>query len=151
MALCSVRTMQLKDVVKLLKARTVTTNPNLETEIENVGAADLMSDVLALTLPGSLLLTGLSTVQVIRTAEMLDLKAIVFVRDKTPDAVAVTLAEEMGLPLFTSAYPLYEACGILYVAGLPGSLNQRPGSDGHHAGAVPSTEKAVVRSLQGDS
>lgn len=143
--------MQLKDVVNLLKARTVTTSANLQTEIENVGAADLMSDVLALTLPGSLLLTGLSTVQVIRTAEMLDLKAIVFVRDKTPDAIAVTLAEEMGLPLFTSAYPLYEACGILYSAGLPGSMNQRPGSDGHHVGSGQATSKTVARSLQGDS
>jgi len=114
--------MRLKEIAKLLDAEVLTRNADLDREVEYAGASDLMSDVLAFTRPGSVLLTGLQSIQVVRTAEMLDLKAIVFVRGKRPDANTVALAEEMGLPLFVSRYPLYEACGILYEAGLPGSL-----------------------------
>lgn len=114
--------MTLNDLVKLLDAQMVTEGADLGQMVAYAGASDLMSDVLAFTRPGSVLLTGLCSVQVVRTAEMLDLKAIIFVRGKRPDANAIALAEEMGLPLFISPYPLYEACGVLYGAGLPGSL-----------------------------
>lgn len=118
--------MLLKDIVRLLEAAPSTACYGPEDVVEHAGASDLMSDVLAFTRPGSVLLTGLTSIQVIRTAEMLDLKAIVFVRNKRPDANAVALAEEMGLPLFVSPYPLYEACGILMQAGLPGCQGQDP-------------------------
>lgn len=85
--------------------------------------SDLMSDVLALTKPGSVLLTGLTNPQVVRTAEMLDLKAIVFVRNKQPDEKTVQLAESIGLVLVLSPYPLYESCGVLYRAGLGGCFS----------------------------
>jgi len=120
--LSSNRRMKLREIIELLDAEVLTRNADLEREVEYAGASDLMSDVLAFTRPGSVLLTGLQSIQVVRTAEMLDLKAIVFVRGKRPDANTIALAEEMGLPLFVSSYPLYEACGILYQAGLPGSL-----------------------------
>lgn len=82
--------------------------------------SDLMSDVLALTKSGSVLLTGLTNPQVVRTAEMLDLKAIVFVRNKRPDEKTVQMAQSIGLVLMLSPYPLYESCGRLYEAGLGG-------------------------------
>lgn len=114
--------MLLREITELLDARALTHGDKLNVNVEFAGASDLMSDVLAFTRPGSVLLTGLHSIQVVRTAEMMDLKAIVFVRNKTPDANAVALAEEMGLPLFVSVLPLYEACGVLFSAGLPGSL-----------------------------
>ena len=81
---------------------------------------DLMSDVLAFTRPGSVLLTGLTNPQVVRTAEMLDLKAVVFVRSKRPDERTIKMAESLQLVLILSPHPLYESCGRLYTAGLGG-------------------------------
>ncbi len=81
--------------------------------------ADLMSDVLAFTHDGTLLLTGLTNPQVVRTAEMAGIRAIVFVRGKLPPPETVTLAESKGIPLLATRYTLYEACGRLYMQGLP--------------------------------
>ena len=82
--------------------------------------ADLMSDVLAFTHEGTLLMTGLTNPQVVRTAEMAGITAIVFVRGKVPPPETVTLAEEKGIPLLASKYTMFETCGRLYKAGLPG-------------------------------
>lgn len=138
--------MLLKDLIVLLKAVPTTSVNGADTIVENAGASDLMSDVLAFTKPGSVLLTGLCSPQVVRTAEMLDLKAIVFVRNKKPDESAIALAEEMGLPLFTSPYPLYEACGLLFEAGLPGSLDERDPHD-HWASLDEQRTPAVTTRL----
>ena len=81
---------------------------------------DLMSDVLAFIKPNALLLTGLTNAQVIRTAEMVDIKAIVFVRGKQPTAEALELAKEKRIPLLSTKFLMYESCGQLYKAGLPG-------------------------------
>ena len=81
--------------------------------------ADLMSDVLAFTHAGTLLLTGLTNPQVVRTAEMAGISAIVFVRGKIPPPETIKLAEEKGIPLLATRYTLYETCGRLYTAGLP--------------------------------
>jgi len=85
------------------------------------GAADLMSDVLAFARPDSLLLTGLTHSQVVRTAEMAGILAIVFVRGKHPPPETAALAAEVGIPLLGTRYKMYEACGRLYAAGLPGT------------------------------
>ncbi len=79
-----------------------------------------MSDVLAFTCAGTLLLTGLVNPQVVRTAEMAGIKAIVFVRGKTPPPETVSLAKEKDIPLLTTDFTLYESCGRLYVEGLQG-------------------------------
>lgn len=92
----------------------------LDEIIRSACGCDLMSDVLAFTRPGSVLLTGLTNAQVIRTAEMLDLKAIVFVRDKRPDERTTEMAREMGIAIILTSLPLYESCARLYAAGLPG-------------------------------
>jgi len=80
--------------------------------------ADLMSDVLAFTHSGTLLLTGLTNPQVVRTCEMAGIKAIVFVRGKYPPPETIALAESKGIPLLSSRYTMYETCGRLYMAGL---------------------------------
>jgi hypothetical protein len=89
-------------------------------DIKIISASDLMSDVLAHTEPGSLLLSGLSNPQVIRTAEMVDVCAVCLVRGKRPEKATVELAKEMGIPLLSTKLPMYEACGRLYKHGLGG-------------------------------
>lgn len=92
----------------------------LRNEVAHACGSDLLSDVLTFTKPRSLLLTGLTNPQVVRTAELLNLSGIVFVRGKEPSAEVLALAEEIGLPLLCTAYPLYETAGLLWEAGLPG-------------------------------
>ena len=86
--------------------------------------ADLMSDVLAYIKPGALLLTGLTSAQSVRTAEVADIRAVVYVRNKHPEPRALALAHEIGLPLLGTPLLMYEACGRLHAAGLPGCATQ---------------------------
>jgi len=111
--------MTLDEVLSILEGRLVTPGLSLDCPIMMGCGADLMSDVLAFTHSGTLLLTGLVNPQVVRTAEMADILAIVFVRGKIPPAETVSLAVEKGIPLVATRLTLYEACGRLYQAGLP--------------------------------
>lgn len=113
----------IQDIMTLLKAQVLCCPERLDELIYTACGCDLMSDVLAFTNPGSILLTGLTNSQVVRTAEILDLKAIIFVRNKKPDASTLNLAIEIGIPLLTSSYPLFESCGLLYTMGLKGCTN----------------------------
>lgn len=81
-----------------------------------------MSDVLAFCTPGSLLLTGLTNVQIVRTAQMLDIYAIVFVRGKVPLEETVQLAKDNGIPILLTRYSMFEACGVLYENGMKPSI-----------------------------
>jgi predicted transcriptional regulator len=111
--------MILSEIRRLLDADFVGRgDASLEREIVSACASDLMSDVLAFMKPRSLLLTGLVHPQSVRTAEMADLAAIVFVRGKTPGPEAISLAEELRIPLIASPYGMYEMSGRLYKAGL---------------------------------
>lgn len=113
----------LKQICDILDGRVICGEEFTEQSVSNACGCDLMSDVLAFTKPGSVLLTGLTNAQVVRTAEMLDLKGIVFVRDKQPDETTIRLANSINLTLILSPYPLYESCGKLYAAGLNGCQN----------------------------
>lgn len=89
-------------------------------------ASDLMSDVLAFASPAVLLLTGLTNVQIFRTAQMLDIPAIVFVRGKTPNEDLLQLAREADMPILLTAMSMFEASGRLYAKGLsPCSIPKR--------------------------
>ena len=114
--------MKLTDIINIVRGKVLTSRVNLDVQVSDCGASDLMSDVLAYVQPGSLLLTGLVNPQSIRTAEMADLSAIVFVRGKTPGPDSIALAEELGIPLIASPYGMYEICGRLYQAGLEPTL-----------------------------
>jgi len=108
----------LKEIIEIVGGRVLTKQAKLDVEIPFCGASDLMSDVLSFMKPGSLLLTGLVHPQSVRTAEMADLAAIVFVRGKIPGPEVVSLGEELGIPLIASQYSMYEICGRLFKAGL---------------------------------
>jgi hypothetical protein len=114
--------MNLQTVLALLGGTVETPDVDLAQEIVAGAAADLMSDVLAFARPDCVLLTGLTHHQVVRTAEMAGIRAIVFVRGKLPPPETVRLAVEVGIPLLCTGYSLYEACGLLYSAGLPASM-----------------------------
>lgn len=110
----------LADICNVLGAEVICGEDKLSEEIITACGCDLMSDVLAFTRSGSVLLTGLTNQQVVRTAEMLDLKAVIIVRNKRPDDATINLARVAGLPILLSPHPLYESCGMLYVMGLLG-------------------------------
>ena len=111
--------MKLQDVQQVLQAELVSNVDYGDREVSSCHACDLISDMLTCCVPGSLLLTGLTNSQVIRTAEILDLAAICFVRGKKPETETITLAEEKGTPLFVTRLLMYESCGRLYSKGLP--------------------------------
>lgn len=112
--------MKLKDIERILDAEVITGADLLETNIEMACGSDLMSDVLSFVKSGSLLLTGLTNPQVVRTAEMADLTAICFVRGKKPDRETIKMAESKNIPLLTTPLPMFESCGRLYQKGLAG-------------------------------
>lgn len=112
--------MTLTEMQQLLNAKCHTKIALSNREIASCCGADLLSDVLAFTKSNSLLLTGLIHPQVVRTAEMLDLVAIVFVRGKEPNEDMIALAEERSIPLFSTDCTMFKACGLLYEGGLKG-------------------------------
>ncbi|MFZ1982642.1 MAG: DRTGG domain-containing protein [Smithella sp.] len=110
--------MKLRDVINILDAEVVAGEDNLDMEIKTACAADLMSDVLAFVKAGSLLLSGLTNPQVIQTANILDIPAIVLVRNKKPSAETIALANQLKIPLLTTKYLLFESAGRLYAKGM---------------------------------
>jgi len=89
-----------------------------EKEVATACGSDMMSDVLAFVKDQAVLITGLCNPQVVRTAEMMDMVCIVFVRGKRPDQAAIELAEQKGIAMITTPHRMFSACGILYEAGL---------------------------------
>ena len=116
--------MKISQMQQLLEARVLCCKENLEHEIHSACGCDLMSDVLAFVKDQAVLLTGLVNPQVIRTAEMMDMICVVFVRSKVPTQEMIDLARESGIVLMVSDKRLYEACGLLYTNGLVGNKDK---------------------------
>lgn len=110
--------MKISDIQKLLNAEVLTCKDNLDKEVRSACGSDMMSDVLAFVKDQAVLLTGLVNMQVIRTAEMMDMICVVFVRSKVPSDEIVSLAEEKGIVVMTTKERMYDACGVLYSNGL---------------------------------
>ena len=113
--------MRLKDMAELVDARVLCGEELLDEEMGTAFASDLMSDVLAQVKGHPLLITGLCNPQVVRTAEMVDIGCILFVRGKRPDAQTVALAEDGMLCLLATDTTMFEVCGILYAHGCQGT------------------------------
>lgn len=113
--------MKLLDISRLLNARVLTGDNLLDYEVTSACGSDLMSDVMAYVTENVVLLTGLINLQVIRTAEMMDIKAVIFVRGKQPLENMVELAREKNIAIMATNLTMFPACGILYEAGLKGS------------------------------
>ncbi len=113
--------MKLMEVQRILNAKVHTAYEGWEeTEVKSACGSDLMSDVLAFVKNQALLLTGLVNPQVIRTAEMMDIRVIVFVRGKEPGEDVISLAKNMDMVILSTETPLYVSCGKLYAQGLSG-------------------------------
>jgi len=112
--------MTLKKIKEVLEADLIWGEDLLDEEIEVVGGSDLMSDVLAFGRPGLLLLTGLSNAQTVRTADIIGAKAVVYLRGKKPDRNGIELAAQKNIPLLSTKFMMYKACGLLYSHGLAG-------------------------------
>jgi len=112
----------LNDVKEILEADVLVGHDQLGKPVKTAFAADLMSDVLAFAKPDSMLLTGLTNPQVVRTADILDITAIIMVRGKKPTEETVKLAEELKIPILSTKYILFETSGRLHARGITGCI-----------------------------
>lgn len=112
--------MTINDVKRILKTEVVCGEDRLDQELHTACGSDMMSDVLAFVKDQSVLLTGLVNPQVIRTADMMDMLCIIFVRGKQPDESMIELARERGIVLMTTPFRMFTACGLLWENGLRG-------------------------------
>lgn len=112
--------MTIETIKTLLDADILYGNEYLDHEVNYAFSSDMMSDVLAFASEHSALITGLCNPQVVRTAEMLDIVCIIFVRNKIPDQKILLLAEDKEIAVLCTNHDMFTACGILYSNGLLG-------------------------------
>jgi predicted transcriptional regulator len=117
--------LKLRDVKEILDAEVLVGEEQLDMEVKTAFAADLMSDVLAFAKAGSLLLTGLTNDQVVRTADIIEIAAIIIVRGKKPTAEAIILSKELKIPILATKYILFDTAGRLYAKGIVSSLEKK--------------------------
>ena len=113
--------MKIRIIRELLDAEVLCGQEYMDREVNSACGSDMMSDVLAYVKDQAVLLTGLVNPQVVRTAEMMDMNCIVFVRSKMPTAEMIELAKDCGMVILATDKRMYEACGILYSNGLVGN------------------------------
>jgi predicted transcriptional regulator len=116
--------LKLREVKEILEADVIVGTEKLDMEVKTAFGADLMSDVMAFAQPGSLLLTGLTNAQVVKTAASRHIAAIILVRGKEPSLEAVELAKELQIPILSTQYILFETAGRLYAKGIVGCLKK---------------------------
>lgn len=112
--------MRISKIIELLDAEVLCGADKVGNEVYSACGSDMMSDVLAFVKEQAVLLSGLVNLQVVRTAEMMDMKCIVFVRGKRPAEEIVKLADESGIVVLATDERMYVACGKLYENGLRG-------------------------------
>ncbi len=112
--------MKISKIIELLDAKVLCGEDMIENEVHSACGSDMMSDVLAFVKEQAVLLTGLINLQVVRTAEMMDMKCIVIVRGKTPGDEVIELCHESGIVMLSTEERMYVACGKLYENGLRG-------------------------------
>jgi predicted transcriptional regulator len=111
--------MRLREIINVTEAHVFSSRIDLDCDIRSAFASDLMSDVLYHDVAHGILITGLTNPQMIRTAEIAEVSAVLMVRGKVPMPETLELAEELGIPLIGTRSIMFETCGRLYAAGLP--------------------------------
>ena len=114
--------MKIRIIRELLDAEVLCGQEYMDREVNSACGSDMMSDVLAYVKDQAVLLTGLNNPQVVRTADMMDMICIVFVRGKAPDEMLLALAEERGIAVMATDKTMFTACGLLYEKGLRGGM-----------------------------
>ncbi len=112
--------MTIGDIKKILDCKVICCGDRMNAEINTACGSDMMSDVLAFVKDQSCLLTGLVNPQVVRTADMMDMHCIIFVRGKMPDEAMIELAKEREITLMSTSHRMFTACGKLWESGLRG-------------------------------
>jgi predicted transcriptional regulator len=112
--------MKLSEIRDVLKAEVLVGHDQMDISVVAAGGADLMADVLSAVAKGAVLLTGLTTEQVLRTARVAGVAAVVFVRGKRPDEPVIELARVYNMPVLLTRHSLFVASGRLYMNGLRG-------------------------------
>lgn len=110
--------MTLDEVRRFTEAAVLAGEDLLDRQVDKGCGADLLSDVLAVTEEGFLLVTGMVTPQAVRVAEVMNACAVLFVRGKRPTLQVVEYAKGAGIPLLATRKGMFETCGILYGRGL---------------------------------
>lgn len=116
--------MKVKQIIEIVNGKFLVLSHDLDYDVDTACGADLMSDVMAFYEGNSVLITGLVNLQVIRTAEMMDIKVIVFVRGKKPNSQMISLANELGITIIITNDLMYVTCGKLYSNGLLGGSSK---------------------------
>ncbi len=117
--------MTIRELMKVVDAEVLLgTGEQLEQELHSACGSDLMSDVLAFVKDRTVLITGLTNIHVMRTAEMLDIRCVLFARGKKPTQDILDEAKEQDIVVLATRYTTYTACGKLYAAGLRGTNEQ---------------------------
>src|SRR5574339_150405 len=109
--------MKLSEIIELSDGTVLNPEVGLNIKVRGGCGADLMSDVLASSQPKAVLLTGLTNPQVVRTAQIAEIRAIIFVRGKQPQTETLNIARQENMPLITSPFGMFELCGRLHRAG----------------------------------
>ena len=112
--------MTIRELIPILDAKVLCGGEQIDQEVKTACGSDLMSDVLAFVKDKTVLITGLTNVHVMRTAEMLDIVCLIFVRGKKPDETLIEMAKERDLIVMETGHRMFSACGMLYKAGLGG-------------------------------
>lgn len=112
--------MKVSEIKNILEAEVICGEEYLDRDVFTACGSDMMSDVLAYVKEQAVLLSGLVNPQVVRTAEMMDMQCIVFVRGKRPDDSIINLAKDRGIVLLSTKNPMFASCGMLYEKGLRG-------------------------------
>ncbi len=110
--------MTLREIRDLLDCEIICGDDQLDAEVSTCFAADLMSDVLAFSRSGALLVTGLASIQSVHTADVADMRAILYIHDKRPADAVADVARQKQLPLLTTRRFMFETCGVLFRGGL---------------------------------
>ena len=116
--------MKVRDIKEILEAELICREDLMDTEVHAACGSDMMSDVLAFVKEQAVMLTGLVNPQVVRTAEMMDMHCIVFVRGKRPDLNMIEMAEDRDMVMLCTEFEMFTSCGKLYSAGLRGGSGQ---------------------------
>ncbi len=110
--------MKIDEITKILNANVHYIPEGFNVDISYAGASDLMSDVLAYVAQDILLITGLLSPQVIRTADLMDISVVLFTRGKVPPQDIIEEARKANITVLSTTLKTYSVCGLLYCAGM---------------------------------
>jgi predicted transcriptional regulator len=112
--------MKLAEIRDILECEVLTENDDLSVDVNQVVASDGMSEILAFAKSSELMITGLTNIQSIRTADVAGVSAVIYCRGKRPDKRVVEFAKQKRIPVMITKMVMFDICGILYNKGLKG-------------------------------